>query len=342
MANYDSGHHFMTLLVPLRDGTLEVDGRCLSHRQRVAELLALLPNGEWLRATPGHRAGDRTRVFSPCSRSPFTRNPRTHFTRLVVIDELPYNGREPRDTLVGALRKRDPLVGQPVDRLSCAWLLWTADFDAASDDDGELDSWLAQTWQAMEAELTPILQHAVGFETVIDADSFIAYARRCQVETTLPFNDYWAKPPALSDVNLVGPKWLGLAGLLAIALGLVVPVLAMLLDALGMAPALASGIAGRCVLLGLALLLLAAGWAWLVVTRAASRPFPPPQPPAPSSTLPSVLKALHLQRAFAAFAEEVQYADAADDLHQRFAAFLERCRPDDLAGATQPPGDLGV
>ncbi|MDE3012235.1 MAG: hypothetical protein KGI67_15225, partial [Pseudomonadota bacterium] len=87
-------------------------------------------------------------------------------------------------------------------------------------------------------------------------------------------------------------------------------------------------------------LLLAIAWDLLAVRSAAARPFPPSQPPAPSSTLPSVLKALHLQRAFVAFAATAQEADAAT-LHARFGEFLQAHCPDDLADATQAPGEAG-
>ena len=37
-----------------------------------------------------------------------------------------------------------------------------------------------------------IFGHCVGFEGVATADDFHDYITRCQVETTMPFNDYWA------------------------------------------------------------------------------------------------------------------------------------------------------
>jgi len=313
MANYDSGHYFLTALIPLRNATLDVDGRRVSPRQRVEELLAVLPNAEWL---PAGALGNTEELFSPCSVSPFVREARTHFTRLVVIDDLPYNARQPADALLDLLRKRDPLVPQPVETLGCAWLLWCADFDAASGADSERDSWLASVWQNLGSELTPILRHAVGFEDVHDAAGFTRYIARCQVETTLPFNDYWAVMPALSDVGFRIPLLLAVAGLVCL---------------------LMSGYR----LAGLALLVLAVLWAWLSVRNAGLRPFPAPQPPAPPSTLPSVRKALYVQQAFSAFVADSQALDA-ETLHARFGAFVAQHRPEALDAPSQALGQLGL
>jgi hypothetical protein len=62
-----------------------------------------------------------------------------------------------------------------------------------------------------------------------------------------------------------------------------------------------------------------------------------PFPTAPNSDLPSVLKALYLQRTFTAFAIDGQGDDDAT-LHRKFGEFLARDKPDDLTSATQPAG----
>ena len=45
--------------------------------------------------------------------------------------------------------------------------------------------------------------HCVGFDTVADAATFQNYILRCQVETTMPFNDYWITPPPLTSLKTV-------------------------------------------------------------------------------------------------------------------------------------------
>ena len=46
--------------------------------------------------------------------------------------------------------------------------------------------------------------------TIPRRESFFHYVKRCQIETTMPFNDYWTEPPALADAH----KWL-VGGLVA-------------------------------------------------------------------------------------------------------------------------------
>jgi hypothetical protein len=73
-----------------------------------------------------------------------------------------------------------------------------------------------------------------------------------------------------------------------------------------------------------------------------------PFPAASYATLPTVLKALHLQRVFTGFAIEHQMqaagADAASaqQLYDGFKAFVAANKPDDLQAPTQPPGVIGI
>jgi len=65
--------------------------------------------------------------------SPFAKKPITHFTRLVVIDELGYNG--------------EPSMPDP---LASTYLLWTACFN------DDLDTWLTAIWNCARPELNAI------------------------------------------------------------------------------------------------------------------------------------------------------------------------------------------
>jgi len=51
----------------------------------------------------------------------------------------------------------------------------------------------------MAKELKSIFKHCYGFEGVTTAEHFFQYVKKCQLETTMPFNDYWAVTPNLSD-----------------------------------------------------------------------------------------------------------------------------------------------
>ncbi len=77
---------------------------------------------------------------------------------------------------------------------------------------------------------------------------------------------------------------------------------------------------------------------------AGARPFPA----TPDSNLPTVLKALHLQRAFTRFAIDNQMEATGGNtaspqgLYDDFGKFIADNKPNDLSGPTQPPGVVGI
>ena len=307
MPNIDGGHYFLTLLAPVKTGEPVTDGGVVTtHGNLLREELANLP----------------TAMQSPVSIdtgliSPFAQCRRTHFLRLFVIDQPMFNGRDPVDPLWNIVKKRDPLVHQPFDTLSRPWLVLAADFDLRTDEaDKGLRSWAEALWTRTEAEMRAIFTHCHGFEEVDSAARFADYVARCQVETTMSFNDYWPGRPPLKGLSLNGLLWRAL--LPAAALGVLALVLGWGWWAL---PAALLGLVAG---IGLVLRLL-----WTKGKAAF--------PPAPDSDLPSVLKALHVQQRFAYFAESVQGQDAAA-LHASFAAFLQMVQPSDVSHPTQPPG----
>ena len=91
----------------------------------------------------------------------------------------------------------------------------------------------------------------------------------------------------------------------------------------------------------LAVILLAA---YISVNIAGAKPFPA----APDSNLPTVLKALHLQRVFTRFAIDNQMHAAGNDepsarqLYDNFQAFVAANKPGDLGAPTQAPGVIGI
>jgi hypothetical protein len=307
MPTIDGGHIFLTCLAPVKLGEVaHPGGQITTHSHMLREELANLP----------------TAAQSPVSittglPSPFSRCTRTHFLRLFVIDQPMFNGRDPSDPLVNAAKQVDPLVHQPFDVLSRPWLALSADIDRRpAEADQGIASWAEGLWTKSEAEMRAIFSHCHGFDGVNTAAAFAAYVKRCQVETTMSFNDYWPGRPPLKGLTIKG---LGTRALLpAAALAL----LAALLGAgwwslLALLPGLAIGI----------------GFVIRLLWSEGAKPFPP----APDSDLPSVLKALHVQQRFALFAESVQGLPA-DRLHAEFGCFLADVRPEDVSGPTQAPG----
>jgi hypothetical protein len=197
MPNFDGGHYFLTTLLPIGGSDADPgpnvgpgpdahDPAGPSPAHRVREALSVLPKARQTRSSLKTRRDDGPN-------SPFARSLRTHFARFVVIDDVIFNGRESMNALrVAADRERlNPTIHGPSDQLSCPYLLFSADFDAASGDLSELRSYLAELWAVMEPELRSVLRHCRGFGQVRDASGFADYVIRGQIETTMPFNDYW-------------------------------------------------------------------------------------------------------------------------------------------------------
>ena len=256
--------------------------------------------------------------------SPFARCTRTHFVRLFVIDQPYFNGRTPTDGLVQAIRNTQLLTPQPVDQLASPWLAVIIDFDARPDEpDGGLTSYLEGLWTKMEPEMRAIFSHCFEFGTVSSAEAFASYIKRCQVETTMPFNDYWTGPPPFPALTLNGL----LAGLVGLTALLVVAATAALrlFDA-----------SLWWVMIGVPAALLLAAWCvYRFVLLRGHKPFPT----APHADLPSVLKALYLQQRFVRFAASNQTATD-EALFDAFGAFVATQQPSNIAEPTRQPGRI--
>ncbi len=327
MPNFDAGTYFLTTLAPIKAGAVEAgDGEtAIAHSQALRRALAVLPTARQSPAT----------ITMP-EDSPFARNHRNHFCRFVVIDDVVYNGPEGANAIVASVRNIDPIVPKAVDRLNAAYLLFAAEIDAVTQDgeplpatlteeqqDAVRDAYARELWRTAEADLRRIYDHCVGFDGVADANGFAAYLARCQIETTMPFHDYWTSPPDL--------KPLPTRALLVIA-GL--PVAAFLLTLI-LWPF--DGAAGWSVLGTLVLAVAGLGIAYRCVMTHGQKAFPPPT----DADLSSVLKSLYLQRHFADFVGDSQGATP-EDLYAAFGQFLETHRPADTRSPTQPPGVIGT
>jgi hypothetical protein len=311
MPNYDAGHYFLTVLAPVRLDSVVVDGQSQSRRHMIREALYFMPSGERTVATQGE-----------VTDNPFARNNATHFARFAVLDDVVFNGRVSGNTLIDAIRKRNPLTPQPVDRLTTPFLIFCADFDAPTGTPADLKRYLEKLWATMQAELTSVFQHCVGFDAVKTDEDFFAYITRCQLETTMPFNDYWTVRPDLKDLDF---KPFLIGGVLA--------AIVALLGLLMWQP--------RLLIIGVAAVAVAIFLAYRKVVDTAKIPFPKTPPPAASSDLPTVLKALRLQREFTQLAIDLQ-GKSEQELYDGFGAFVTQTKPYDLNEATQIPGIIGV
>jgi len=224
----------------------------------------------------------------------------------------------------------NPTTQQPYDQRSQPYLVFVADFDASSGDDGALKSYLRELWQTMREELCSILKYCEGFDCKrASAETFYEYVKSCQVETTMSFNDYEYRldTPGLRSISIpLLVAWAAAAALAALA-GLLGTLIAVIrawpdFDTLTILWIVFA-------VLGLVLLYVL----YHYVLRCGGRPFAT----VPNTDLPSILKALYLQRRFTQFAIDSQGLDEAS-LHAGFAKFLVDHKPDDVVACTQVPG----
>lgn len=319
MPTFDGGHYFLTVLVPIKTGPIPDGAAFTSPVHALRKRLATLAPAAQTPACGGRK-------------SPFARNTRNHFARFAVIDDVAYNGRVQPNTLWTTLRGQNPVVAQPHDHLSCPFLLYATDFDALSGADSERDSFLTLLWNTMGQELGEIFTYCEGFDsTVKDAASFVRYIASCQIETTMPFNDYYIDPLDLPSWSSDGYKK---AAVIAGGGGL----------ALGLFGALLWGVWAGAALALVGAATLAAWWIYAGLMAAGAKPFPA----APDSNLKTVLKALYLQRVFTRFVVDSQMlavgADAvsAQKLYDHFGLFVASHQPQSLAAPTQQPGVIGI
>ena len=340
MPNFDCGAYFLSTLVPVKTEPV-IDSATGEARSPVHLLRAELANLATAQQTPYCEG-----------QSPFARNLRNHFVRLVVIEDVAYVGRRPIDPFLTVLSELllpprlriNPVRPQTQDHLSCPFLFFCVDFDAASGEDSERDSYLKELWTSAEPELRRVFQYCVRFdEDVRDAESFARYVARCQLTTTMPFHDYFMDPIPLKkrpESFLPEPGRLPEISIwtyTGVFLG--VAAAAYLLLRLLFEPT------SHPVWLLHVLLGVAAGTAAIVVmgTRAGEKPFPAEA----GSTLPDVLKALYLKEQFTRFATDNQLLAVEEDeasarrLQENFKAFVATHRPQDNGAPTQSAGVVG-
>ena len=339
MPNVDGGHLFLTVLAPVRMDPIAAPtpGLTYSRLAQLAQKLALIRTGKQTAASP-----------ADAEPSPFARNSLNHLARFVLVRGPNYNGKENQDALVARIKGVDPHATQPVDSFKNPYLLFAADIDAPGSEVAALRAYTDALWETMKEDLQHIFGHCVGFDKVTDAKTFNTYIRACQVETTMPFNDYWAhdelrpKPDKgggssglnLAKLALKALGWAALGWLVALVVGIVCytfwPGAPFLPDLQWVV--LKVGIVLLAILAILALVVVLA-MAW--IRHKARQPFPT----APNSDLPSVLKSLYVQQHFTEMMIDVQGKDDAA-LHKRFGEFLAATRPGDLSEPTQAPGEI--
>ncbi|MEM1053156.1 MAG: hypothetical protein AAGI28_13785 [Pseudomonadota bacterium] len=300
MPSIDGGYYFLTVLAPVRrEWKVGEEQGSAAPIIELRKTLAQMPTA--MQTPHSHNSGQI---------SAFSKSTRTHFARFAVIDRLGYNGYEAADPIFNSLGWAKPVDTRS--ELENPYLLFAAEFDAPSGSRNfDLAVYLRELWEVMEEDLTEIFGNCVAFdpEEITTAADFIAYIKRCEIDTTMPFNFYWAERPDLPSLTKSG-----------LAAGVI-------LTAAAMAAIFYWVFSANEI-----------SWAWIAAIIAAiggaigflawrfgsfgDRPFATP----PDADLISVLKGLHLQTTFGDFVINNQAAEP-EALHKAFGQYLEENKP---------------
>ena len=120
--------------------------------------------------------------------SPLAKVPNTYLCRFFVLDDI-YTESLPGASLWDALSdihiipsKKRRLAALPcTDHLQSRYLIFSSNLH------GDVDTYLAGMWQNMQAEIKTVWQYCYGFEDVKDVASFVAYAKKCCMDSSLFF-----------------------------------------------------------------------------------------------------------------------------------------------------------
>ena len=169
MPNVSGNAYSLNILSPVRNGL--VPGQQISHADAIRDQLQ----------------GWNTEFNSPMALVPQTYLCRFYILDDVVIQSLP--GGSAPDTLAdwslleSDKARRGAMPAQ--DHLQSAYLVFTSNFYCGQS--GSPEPYLKGMWESISGRIRHVWQHCYGFEEVQDARSFIAYMRRCQLETSLFF-----------------------------------------------------------------------------------------------------------------------------------------------------------
>jgi hypothetical protein len=98
--------------------------------------------------------------------SPFAKVSSTHICRLVVMDDVIFVGTPAKE-----------------EHLNSKYLIFESNFD------GDLEPYLTRMAKEIPDLIDAVWRHCVGYPGLSDTSAFVAYMKKCQVETTFYFAD---------------------------------------------------------------------------------------------------------------------------------------------------------
>jgi hypothetical protein len=131
---------------------------------------------------------DQLESWNMADTSPMSKVSNTYLCRFFVLDDI-YTESLPGASIWDALSdiriipsNEQRLAALPhTDRLQSRYLVFTSNLH------GDVDIYLQGMWQNMQSDIKNIWRYCYGFEDVNDATSFIAYAKKCCMDSSLFF-----------------------------------------------------------------------------------------------------------------------------------------------------------
>ncbi len=131
---------------------------------------------------------NRLQKWNLLPNSPMTKVPQTYLCRYFILDDV-YTESLPGTDLFGTLTdilsifsdtaRRKALPKE--DHLKSQYLVFSSNFH------GGLDAYLRGMWDAISEDIKQIWGFCYAFDQVRDADSFVAYMKKCQLTASLFF-----------------------------------------------------------------------------------------------------------------------------------------------------------
>jgi acyl-CoA-binding protein len=161
--NVSGKAYALTILSPIRDGFVQETAYCDLVR-------------------------DQLQHWNLHENSPMTAVPQTYLCRYFVLDDV-YTQSLPGTELFGTFTDLASIVSDKVrldalpkiDHLKSKYLVFSCNFH------GDLDTYLRGMWKTMEDDIRQAWQYCYGFAQVDNADTYIAYMKKCQVNAALFF-----------------------------------------------------------------------------------------------------------------------------------------------------------
>lgn len=163
-------------------------GSNLSGKAYALTILSPIKSGHVGGVSHGDTVRNLLEGWNQLQNSPMARVPQTYLARYFVLDDVfteSLPGAGAPDTfsdfspVLPDSWRRASLPAE--EHLQSKYLVFSSNFH------GELDAYLRGMWQAMAPEIQQVWEHCYAFESVRDADSFVAYMTRCQLTASLFF-----------------------------------------------------------------------------------------------------------------------------------------------------------